>query len=291
MPRTRTLVYRRVAECDIRADVYEPDGEGRCPVVVWVHGGGLIRGGRDWIPEDFRDGCLRAGFVVVSVDYRLAPEAKLPEIMEDVQHAYQWVREVGPEAFAAEPDRVSVAGASAGAHLALLAGYLVCPRPRSLVSFCGYGDIVGPWVSLPDAFYSQLPAVTAGEAYGLVGGEVLTYDMSDARYPYYVYLRQQGRWPHEAVGRDLEAEPEAFVRWCPVQNVDAAYPPTLLAHGTADQAVPYEQSVSMAEALERAGVAHELIPVPGGGHGFDQGWGADRERVVERAVAFLREHL
>jgi acetyl esterase/lipase len=211
--------------------------------------------------------------------------------MEDVQDAYRWVREVGPEAFGVDPDRVGVAGASAGAHLALLTGYLLQPRPRALVSFYGYGDIVGPWSSRPDSFYSQFATVTAEEAYRPIGREVLTYDMSDDRYPYYVYLRQQGRWPHEVVGRDPDTEPESFVRWCPVQNVDPAYPPTLLVHGDADKAVPYEQSVMMAEALERAGVVHELITIPGGGHGFDQQWGAEGQRAIERAVAFLREHV
>jgi dipeptidyl aminopeptidase/acylaminoacyl peptidase len=76
-----------------------------------------------------------------------------------------------------------------------------------------------------------------------------------------------------------------------VQNVDAAYPPTLLLHGTADKAVPYEQSVMMAEALARAGVVHELVTIPGGGHGFDQAWGAEAGRAIERAVAFLQEHV
>lgn len=289
--KAQTLVYKRVAGCEIQADVYVPDGDGRRPVVMWVHGGGLVRGGRDWLPEDLRDRYLEAGFVLVSVDYRLAPEAKLPEVMEDLQDAYRWVREVGPEAFGADPERVGVAGASAGAHLALLTGYLVQPRPRALLSFYGYGDIVGPWSSRPDSFYSQFPTVTAEEAYRPIGREVLTYDMSDDRYPYYVYLRQQGRWPHEVVGRDPDTEPEAFVRWCPVQNVDAAYPPTLLLHGTADKAVPYEQSLMMAEALERAGVVHELITIPGGGHGFDHEGSVEAERAIERAVTFLQEHV
>src|SRR5574340_553160 len=117
-----TLVYKRVAGCEIRADVYVPEGAERRPVVVWVHGGGLIRGGRDWLQGEFRDGCLHAGFAVVSVDYRLAPETKLPQIMEDLQDACRWVREVGPGAFGADPERVGVAGGSAGAHLALLTG-------------------------------------------------------------------------------------------------------------------------------------------------------------------------
>jgi len=288
----QTLTYKRVAGREILADVYSPEGEGPRPVVVWIHGGGLVRGGRDWFPEELRDAYLKAGFVMVSPDYRFAPQAKLPEIMADVQDALAWVREAGPGAFGADPARIGVVGASAGAHLALLTGYLVEPRPRAIVSFYGYGDIVGAWTTRPDSFYSsKFPPVTKEEAYRSIGKEALSYDMSDDTYSYYVYLRQQGRWSHDVVGRDPETEPEAFVQWCPLQNVDAAYPPTLLVHGTADSAVPYEQSVLMAEALDRAGVAHELITVPGGGHGFDADWGKAKQQTIDRSVAFLREYV
>ena len=81
----------------------------------------------------------------------------------------------------------------------------------------------------------------------------------------------------------------------------AAYPPTLLIHGDADTDVPYSQSVQMAEALRRAGVQHELITVPGGGHGLGiQQYfreAATRpaddpvKRIYERVLAFLNAHL
>ena len=70
------------------------------------------------------------------------------------------------------------------------------------------------------------------------------------------------------------------------------YPPTLLLHGDTDTDVPYEQSVVMAEALARAGVEHHLLPISGGGHGFDS---RKDDPVVagafEQTMAFLRRHI
>jgi len=86
------------------------------------------------------------------------------------------------------------------------------------------------------------------------------------------------QWPREDTiemirntfaGHDPHVEPEAFVPFCPVHHVTKDYPPALLLHGDQDTDVPYQQSVMMAEALARAGVEHELITIPGGGHGFD----------------------
>ena len=97
---------------------------------------------------------------------------------------------------------------------------------------------------------------------------------------YYLYCRQQGLWPKEVLGRDPDKQPCDFDPFCPVRNVTAGYPPTLLLHGDEDTDVPYEQSVLMADTLACAGVEHQLLTVPGGGHGFD---GRMDEPVVSAA--------
>ncbi len=70
--------------------------------------------------------------------------------------------------------------------------------------------------------------------------------------------------PEKSPAHDPDAEPKAFDRFCPVRNVSAQYPPTLLIHGTNDTDVPHEQSVLMDRELTRRGVPHEFISVPGG---------------------------
>jgi acetyl esterase/lipase len=85
---------------------------------MWIHGGALIFGNRGMLPADERERFLRAGYVVVAIDYRLAPETKLPEILNDVEDAHRWIREKGPALFRIDSDRVVAVGQSAGAYLA-----------------------------------------------------------------------------------------------------------------------------------------------------------------------------
>ena len=77
---------------------------------------------------------LKADYVVVSIDYRLAPQVKLPAIIEDVPDACDWVRERGPELFRIRSDELFVLGQSAGGYLTMMAGLRVQPRPSALVS-------------------------------------------------------------------------------------------------------------------------------------------------------------
>jgi acetyl esterase/lipase len=79
----QTYTYKAVGQCQIKADVFHASEDATCPVVIWIHGGALIMGDRGGIP--LLEKLLKAGYAVVSIDYRLAPETKLPAILEDVQ--------------------------------------------------------------------------------------------------------------------------------------------------------------------------------------------------------------
>jgi acetyl esterase/lipase len=292
---SQTVAYKTVEGQPILADVYVPQADGPRPVLLWIHGGALIVGGRDMIHPVQRDRYLQAGYAVVAIDYRLAPEARLPAILDDLRDAAAWIRDQGPGRFGIDPHRLAVAGHSAGGYLTLLSGHWVEPRPRALVSFYGYGDIAGAWYSGPDPFYNTFPPVDRAMAYAAVGGAVRSHTATAAtaaRNIFYLYCRQQGLWPREVTGRDPQTEPAAFVPYCPVHNVGADYPPTLLLHGDRDTDVPYEQSVLMAQALERAGVEHDLLTIMGGPHGFDQSM---EDPLVaaqfDRVLAFLRRHV
>jgi acetyl esterase/lipase len=288
------VTYRSVGALTLQADVLRPAGPGPFPVVLWVHGGALIFGDRGMLPAEERERYLQAGLAVVSIDYRLAPETKLDGILEDLDAAHSWLRRDGP-GLGLDPERLAVVGHSAGGYLALVAGVRFRPRPRAIVSFYGYGDIAGEWYSRPDPGYLRGPAVSEREAERAVGREPVAQGDEVRRFDYYRYARQRGLWPRVVTGHEPDREPRAFDPWCPVRNVTAEFSPTLLLHGDRDEDVPYARSVEMARALESAGVAHELVTLPGLGHVFDlEGPGTKDPavaRAFDRTVAFLSGRL
>jgi len=292
-----TYTYKIVNNHEILADVYRYPGEELRPTIIWIHGGALIFGTRNWLPSDQLESYLQSGYTVVAIDYRLAPESKLPAIIEDLQDAYAWVRAEGPDSFKTDPDRIAMVGHSAGAYLTLMAGFRLKPRPSALVSFYGYGDLTGPWYAQPDPFYNQMPAISEGQAIETVGDSVISSTPAlfspQGRIQFYHYCRQQGLWPREVCGHDLEKDRAWYSAYEPLRNITSAYPPTMLLHGEKDTDVPFEQSVLMAEVLKHQGVAHEFVTNPDWGHMFDDAGMEDRavQEAFEQVLIFLEKHI
>jgi acetyl esterase len=116
--------------------VYWPpeDSEPRPPVVVFFHGGGWSVGDLDTHDGTARIHAVGAGAVVVSVDYRLAPEHPYPAAVDDVWAALRWVGEHGGE-FGADPARLAVAGDSAGGNLAAVVAQLARDNDGPPIAF------------------------------------------------------------------------------------------------------------------------------------------------------------
>lgn len=291
----KTYTYKKVGDLEIKAEVHRPEDSQTRPVLVWIHGGALINGHRSGIDGRVKKMALDAGYAVVSIDYRLAPETKLPEIIKDLEDAFAWVREQGPKLLNVDPNRLAVAGGSAGGYLTLTAGYRVKPRPKVLVAFWGYGDLVGEWYSTPSPHPAHNQSkVSAEEARKQVSGPPI----SDARDrkgnggAFYQFCRQQGIWPQEVSGGwNPHTEIAKFVPYMPAHNVTRDYPPTLLIHGTKDTDVPYEQSVIMAMAFKEHGVPHELVTIPDAEHGLAGGDPKKIEAAYSSAFDFIKKYL
>ncbi len=286
-----TIVYKTVPGCEIKLDVYAPAGGGHHPALMYIHGGALMMGSRKGVSSPMLVELFKQGYVIVSIDYRLAPETNVPGIIEDVQDAWRWMRTEGVKRFGIDRGRISTAGGSAGGYLTLMTGFCLKPRPRSLVSYFGYGDIDGPWYSQPDAFYrTRQPLEKKEEAWvGYTSGPV-SERSSEPHGQLYLYFRQQGIWPQEVAGHDPRREPKWFDQYCPIRNVTTAYPPTLLIHCTEDTDVPYGESKAMAAKLAEVGVEHEFITVPGAGHGLVNANPEDRQHADARAAEWVISH-
>src|SRR5262245_53377278 len=89
----KSHTYKTAGDVKIQADVHRPDDTKTRPVVVWIHGGALISGNKNSVPRNLLDLCRDEGYALVSIDYRLAPEVKLQELIADVEDALRWIRE------------------------------------------------------------------------------------------------------------------------------------------------------------------------------------------------------
>ena len=292
-----TYTYKSIGSLEIQADVYRSPGEEVRPAIIWIHGGALIFGSRNSIPREQLELYLESGYVVIAIDYRLAPETKLAAIIEDLEDAYEWVYKEGPGLYNIFPDRIAVIGHSAGGYLTLMAGVRLKPRPRALVSFYGYGNITEPWYSQPDSFYNERAPILQAQAIEFIGESEVSNSEGpgwpNGRAKFYLYCRQQGIWPKEVGGHDPATDIAWFAAYEPLQKISPSYPPTLLLHGKQDTDVPFEQSVSMSKAFEKHGVEHEFISNPTWRHGFDSAGMEDStvQNSFCQVLTFLEKYL
>ena len=105
---------------DLPYRLYRPPTEGPHPIVVYFHGGGWVLGNLDSDDPFCRDLCVRSDAVIVSVNYRHAPEARFPAAADDAFAAVQWVAANAAE-LGGVPGQLAVCGWSAGANVAAVA--------------------------------------------------------------------------------------------------------------------------------------------------------------------------
>ena len=290
MTRT-THVYRSVGGSDLLADVYAP-ASAPTGFFVWFHGGALIMGSRADVPQGLADLVLSTNSMLVSIGYRLAPQVAIADIAADANAGWEWAVQHARQHGCAETAGM-VGGLSAGGYLALLTG-LSKPRPRAVVSYYGYGTLDSPWYSTPsDHYRSTWRSVSEEEALRSVEGPP-TEDGSTRPLgvDFYMFCRQNGRWPELAAGT---TDMDELRRYSPTYHVTSQYPPTLLLHGTDDHDVPHSESAAFAAILQLHEVDHEFISLEGFDHGLVPGEDPEFIRrsneATAQAVRFIRRHL
>jgi acetyl esterase/lipase len=294
-----TVAYREIDGHKILADVHRPQDAKIRPVIVWIHGGALIMGNRDLEKSGEVTRFLLAfaeaeGCAVVSIDYRLAPETKLPGIISDIEEAFRWLAGDGAKQFHLDPKRIVVAGESAGGYLTLVTGYRVRPKPKALVVLYGFGDLIGDWSSKPNPYPRyNLRKISREEAESQTDGTVISD--SDERKGdgglIYMYYRQNGLWPEEVSGIARSNIADKITPFEPIRNVTPDWPLTLLIHGTRDTDVPYEQSALMARKFKQKGVPFTFIPIDQGEHEFEGGDPQEIREAYKAMGEFIKEHI
>lgn len=286
----QTVLYKSVNNCDIQGD-FHPTSTKNAPIVLFIHGGGLTWGTRADMKKEQIEFYTENGYNVFTIDYRLAPEVKIPNIINDIRDAVDWVLQDGHKQLDYDPTRVVVVGSSAGGYLALNTGVFE-NRPKAIISFYGYGDILGKWYLEPSKHFMKQPKVPEKLVKQLIRSEPISSAPIEERYAIYLHSRQQGNWHKYVTGLDPIVYREHLLSFCPIEHIDEYYPPTLLIHGDQDEDVPYEESVQMHEALKAKGVSTELVTIPRGKHTFDYDFNTpDTQFAFEKVLAFLKKYI
>jgi acetyl esterase/lipase len=241
------IVFARRETGDLLLDLYRPARTERpIPVVLWLHGGGWFTGDRKLAPDLTRHFCA-AGIAMASIEYRLSGQALFPAQLHDVRAAIRFLRRHAAD-FGLDPHAVGVWGASAGGHLAALAGLT-----GHLAALPGEEDTAGD---------ASVQAVA--ESYGPV-------DLADVAAGAQASLpgTDAVRSPEARLLGGLPAErPELAGQANPLNWVTASAPPFQISHGTGDRLVPDGQSRRLHAALAAAGAESELYLLDGYRHGF-----------------------
>jgi acetyl esterase len=240
--------------------IYTPQGSGPFPILVYFHGGGFICGDLNSFDSQCRALTNRVGCLVVSVDYRLAPEHPFPAAVEDAYAAIEWVADHAEE-IGGDATRLAVGGDSAGGNLAAVVSLMARDRGKPALI---YQVLIYP---VTDATMSSASYEENGEGYGL------TTAMS--------------RWfNNQYLPSDVDRKnPYISPLWAPdLKNL----PPTLVI--TAEFDPLRDEGEMYAARLKEAGVKVESSRYDGMIHGFFQMTGAlnGGKKAIEQIAAALR---
>jgi acetyl esterase/lipase len=262
--------------------------------LIYVHGGGYYTTAKDFGTRAFFRHLVNQGHAAMDINYRLAPEATMFDMLADVQHAVAWMKENG-ELFGVDPDRVVLSGGSAGAHLALLAAYahdnprLTPPdllgqdlSVRAVVSYYGVVDLVGAYKRMQSLFASMIRRPVPD---GLLDRPLIRRAMAAAAWvrgvePWALrqYVEQNqavlttGLGPAMArlIGGSPEEIPEVYQLVSPINYVSPSSPATLLFQGAHDYLLPVSATRQLHDRLRAAGVPSVYVELAQTEHTFDQ---------------------
>lgn len=245
---------------EIPIRIYAPEGEGPFPALVYFHGGGWVVGDLETVDSACTILTNRAEAVVVSVDYRLAPENKFPAPVTDCYAATEWVSSNAPE-LGVDPQRIAVGGDSAGANLAAVVSIMARDRGA-------------PEIAYQVLFYPVTNMDFETASYRSNGTDYfLTTDMMRWFWGHYI--------ESEDIGRDVLASPLL------TENL-SNLPPAFVA--TAEFDPLRDEGEAYAELLLEAGNDVSIKRYDGQIHGFVTLCGVmDRgKQAIEDAAAQMR---
>lgn len=261
----KNVPFRRVAGHVIKLDIYrdKTDRTDR-PVIMYIHGGGWVMGDKREQGIPLLHHMARAGWLGVSVNYRLSPGVALPDQLADVKAGLAWIREHAQE-YGGDPSFVAVSGGSAGGNLAALVG-LTENDPLYQQGFEDTDTSVEITVPI----------------YGI-------YDVTNrlgAQSKQFIPLLMEPL----VIKAFIDDEPEKFHEMSPIDRIHPDAPPFVIAQGDRDSLAPVVEARAFRDRLEEVSNARVVhMEFPGAQHIFDLGYTYQSAQMIEGVLSVLND--
>ena len=251
------IVYSKVADQELKCDVYQPSGSGPFPTILMIHGGAWRSGNKLHLIRHAWAAAKR-GFVVVVINYRHAPKAKFPAQIHDCKNAVRWIR-ANADRYQIDENRIGVFGYSAGGHLAALLG------------------TTKPADQLEGAPASDLEGISTSVHAVAIGGAPCEFSWIGENSWTLTYL----------FGATRAAAPQRYERASPTHFVDhSENVPFRIFHGTHDWLVPLSTAQKFKKRLDDFGLDYEWEELDTGHVGAFSDF-----RCFDRTLTFFEQKL
>jgi acetyl esterase len=264
----KDIEYGRPEGKPILLDLHIPEGSGPFPAAILVHGGGFDAGSKSTNVRPLFDPLTDAGFAWFSIDYRMAPEFRAPQAIQDVDTAIRWVK-ANAAKYHLDASKIVLIGESAGGFLVNYAGTHETPETKVAAVVDIYGTV--DYVKLaeqrrdhPERF--NMKSINQHQANG---GSIRFFGADQIDQAGLAKLRA----------------------YSPLFAVHKGMAPFLSIHGTKDDQVSYDQSPAMCEAMHKVGAVCDLITVDGGGHGMGSWRAPEMQHSKPEMITWLKKTL
>lgn len=314
MPRTHTYTFAKYDSVQVDVDVWVSDTPQQtpAPVLIWYHGGGLVQGNRKALAAHHQRAVDELGVVIVSPDYRLTPQIRVPELQDDLVALVRYVESQLAKDMSASGEvtqldltRIAISGSSAGGWIALwIALGMLDGLPSSFLSNIRAVAPIYPITTMKHSFFQQKQVPFTGNL-DIPSQSFAPFKDSSApvvsntadtplRNKLYMHAQQEALFPTLLFSEDqlrsgwLEKTDVSLFIGQSSQAQRGNWPPVYMVHGCFDSAVDIDQARLVEKALKDIGHDVTLEERADKDHLWDL---LEPEETLDGYWSFLRKHL
>jgi acetyl esterase/lipase len=281
-------IYSFMTEENIKLNMnlYRAENNRKNITMIYFHGGGLLYGVRDDLPEIYINKFLNSGYDLLALDYPLGPESKLEVILKASYEEVLYFLENYHSVFALENNKYVLFGRSAGAYLCFMMCHSLIKNnvvtPMSIIALYGYARLDEIQFNTPSKHYNKLAQVPDESIVKIISDSPITYGQMNLRFSLYIKARQEGTWIKSICDKEGPA------KYSLAEENLKNFPPTILAAATLDPDVPYKISKTLSKVIPNS----QLITIYEDVHDFDRDINKESGRLAyEEILRWLEERI